>query len=146
MKFIPLTAELLRMADDLDRDRLAAKISNISPLHVKPDYSWAAVDGGYLLGAGGVISWWPGRAEAWMRVTTFARPRQVVAALRWGRAWLDDLQQSPSYRRLELHVRAGASFAETQARALGFAVPGHLERAWGPDGTDYILFDRVNHG
>jgi hypothetical protein len=143
MRLIPLTSDLLRLAGELDRDPFTAKISNISPLHLTPNYSWAAVDGGYILGAGGVIQNWHGRAEAWMRVTCFARARQIVEAYRWTRAWLDDLQENPGYRRIELHVRADAPFAERQARVLGFALPGHLQRAWGPDGRDYVEFERV---
>lgn len=142
---IPLTAGLLRLAGEIDRDPRGAKFSNISPLLIAPGLSFAAVDGGYLLGAGGVIQNWPGRAEAWMRVTTFARPRQIVAALCWVRFWFDRLQRDRAFRRLELHVRADVPYANSQARALGFELPGHVQHAWGPDGNDYIEFERVRN-
>lgn len=143
MKLVPCTRELLELAARLDRDHAVAQLSDVGPQHLQPGLAWAFMDGPYLLGCGGVIMPWPGRAVAFMRVTSFARPRDVVRGLRWARKYLDGLQQHEFFRRIEIHVRCDAPFCRTLAKALGFAAPEAVMKAFGPDGADYFLFSRV---
>ncbi|HEY2068280.1 MAG TPA: hypothetical protein VGG48_01900 [Rhizomicrobium sp.] len=145
-RLVPLDDTLLRIAIALERDQLAARFTNLYERRalLAPDRSFAFVDGGELLGAGGLVPVWPGRAEGWLLVSRLARPRQVVAGVRAARAWLDRKLRDPDYARIEFYIRADAPWRESFARALGCAEQGAKLRRWGLDGADYVLHARIS--
>jgi hypothetical protein len=143
MRFVALTPELLRILPLRD-PRAAARMS--------PDYvaaatqrgmGWAALEGGYILGAGGLVSIWHGRAVAWMLPSIFARPRHFARAVRFARFWLDGMQRAPEFRRIECHVLNGFTAGVRVVARLGFVLETPPLEAWDQDGNDHLQFKRV---
>lgn len=143
MRLVPLTPELLRLLPL--RDPRASRWMSDGYVRAVaiPGLSFAALDGGYIHGAGGLVPIWPGRAIAWMLAGVFARPRHFLRGAAFTRAWLDEMQARPEFRRIECHVLArfepGLRFAE----ALGFVRETPPLEAWDPDGNDHIQFKRM---
>jgi hypothetical protein len=144
-RLIPLDRATLKLAIALERDAVTREKSNLAIASL--DYAWACIDGGILIGAGGLALVWPGRAEAWALVTELARPRQIVAGFRLARAWLDEIARDPRFKRIEMYVREDRLydfiFALGFSREKGFS---HFLEAWGPDGGDYIMYERIHRG
>jgi hypothetical protein len=139
-RFVPLDAALFREAIELVRPDLAspalAMVDGAPPPPFNEGSGWAMIEGGYLLGAGGAVEVWPGRAVLWLLPSIFARRRHLAIAYRFARNWLAELD----YRRLEATATepSGCLFL---AR-LGFIREATL-RAYGPDGADHALYARV---
>jgi hypothetical protein len=147
-RLVPLTRTLLGLALQLERDAATAKLSNLlshAKIVLQPGLGVAAIDGGVLVGAGGLAPVWRGRAEAWLLVSRIAERRSVVAALRLARDWLDAMQREPPFRRVEIFVRWKEPWRESFAAALGFALEGRLAR-WGADGEDHAIYARIAKG
>lgn len=143
MRLVPLEPDLLRMLPLrdprfeplLDADYVAAACA--------PGMGFAALDGGYILGAGGLVPIWRGRALAWMLPGLFARPRHLLEAARFGRGWLDHKQLFPEFRRLECQVLAGFARGRHFVEALGFVQETPPLEAWDAAGNDHIQFKRI---
>lgn len=144
MKLVPLDRLSLQAAIQSERDPVTAEFAarDAYAHQVMTGPAFAAMDGDQLVAAGGLITHWCGRAEAWSLVSKHARPRQVVGAIRLARAVLDEHQKDLLYRRIEMFVRYDCDWAHDFARALGFIQEGLLE-AWDPLGRDMWLFARV---
>lgn len=104
---------------------------------VQKALGFTAWRGGDVLGAGGIVDHWRGRAEAWVLLTRAARPfiRPLV------RRMLVELDKYPA-RRVEMTVRIGNDAGHRLARLLGFADEARLE-AYTPEGQDVVLYKRV---
>lgn len=120
--------ELLRLSGDLSA--LAAGSGGV------------VIEGGLVLGAGGVIPLWPGRAGAWMIAGADSKPHHLLLALRWLRGFLDELQHDTAYRRIECTVKDGFAPGMRWAAMLGFAREG-LMPGYAPDGSAHHLFARM---
>lgn len=145
IRLVELDELLLREAIGLERDTMIAALCEGRAFAARaliPGLAVAAIEGGEVLGAGGLIPHWPGRAEAWLLVSRAASRRQVVAGMRLARQWLDRRQQFPLFRRLEIYIRTEAPWRQSFAAALGFRREANLE-AWGPDGEAFTLYSRI---
>ena len=144
MKLIKLDSALLETAIACERDAVAAEFArtpSYGQIVLSGPAAYAVLDGETLVAAGGLILHWQGRAEAWSLVSRYARPRQLVRAVRMTRVVLDEVQRDSAFRRIEMVVRCEA-FARSFAAALGFAEEARL-KAWDPLGRDAYLFARV---
>lgn len=145
-RLVRLSRPLLDMAVALERDPLMAEMATGDGFAVRalavPDLAVACLRGGYLVAAGGLIPHWPGRAEAWALVSVNSSPRDVTAAVRLARRWLDDRQRNPMFRRIECFVRSAAAWRRSFMHGLGFEFETDLT-GWGPDGSDFAIFARV---
>jgi len=144
-RLVPLTRPILDIAVELERDPLTSEMATGEPfadraLHGGP--SWACLCDGDLIGAGGLICHWPGRAEAWLLVSRNARPREIAAGLALARDTIDKRQRDPTFRRIEAFVRDDALWRVAFMEALGFHHEAGPLIAWGPDATDFHLYVR----
>ena len=145
-RFVPLTRELLDWAVIEHRDPVTAEIWATTPEYLNralavPSLCWAMIGRGHVLGAGGLVFHWHGRAEGWWLVSGSANRRDLVAATRFSRQFLDDRQRNPALRRIEMWVRADSTWCRGFARALGFELEG-TARAF-LHGEDHCYFARV---
>lgn len=143
-RLVPLDPLLLSLAVAQERDCVTAAFA-AAPGYVAQALSgpaFALLDGGDLIGAGGLVPHWRGRAEGWWLTGQCARPRHLVRAVRLAREFLDASQCDPAFRRIEIFIRAGEPWASSFARALGFTCEGRLQ-AWDPAGRDMVLFARI---
>ena len=147
-RFVKLTAELLAWAlaeEPQAEDMLQAWGVNSVTLQLAlhpPNVGEALIGRGRVLVAGGLIRYWPGRAEAWMLRSPFATPRDLVQATRHMCGVMDALQLQPEWRRIEVNVLAAAPWREAFAKALGCTSEG-LMPAWDPSGRDFVRYGRV---
>ena len=144
-RYVPLEPSLLRMALAAGADPIMAKMTIAASFTERAlgGPGWIALRGGHVLGAGGIVPWWPGRAEAWLVTTVFARPRDIAHGLEVARDFLAEAQRQPEFQRIEAWLRAGPDVA--MGRALGLAREGRA-RAWWPGGDDAVLYARVRDG
>lgn len=142
MRLVKLDALLLKSAIAAERDPVVAEFASrdafAAAVFAGPAY--AAIDGGVLVAAGGLILHWQGRAEAWSLISRYARPRQLVKAIRMTRIVLDVVQGDAAFKRIEMFARCDCALSF--AAALGFAQEGRL-KAWDPIGRDMALFARI---
>lgn len=146
VRFVPLDRFLLDRAVDLERDPLTAEMASgdgfaerVLPLR---GLSVGVLDGGNIVGAGGLVPLWPGRAEGWWLVSRQARPRQLAQATRLAVQLMDRRQRDPTFRRIEAWVRADAPYARSFLKALGFAAPS-LQPRWDTKGRDHLFAYRI---
>lgn len=144
-RFVPLDATLLRLIVPR-RDHLVTTEWLADPDEVarvtQHGLGWAMLEGGYVIGAGGIAPVWFGRAVVWLLPGENTEPRHLVVAYRFIRRWLDALQEFPAFRRIEAAVRFDFAEGHRFARGLGFRHEG-LMRFWGPDGTSHHLYARL---
>lgn len=145
-RLIAMDKFLLDQLVALERDPLTAEMcsGDLFAQRVLPlrGLTWALLDGGDLVGGAGLVPMWPGRAEGWQLTSRHARPRQLALAVRMARQVLDDRQRDPTFRRIEIYVRAGAIWCASFVKALGFEREGLLKR-WDPAGRDMWICSRV---
>lgn len=100
--------------------------------------AYAAVDADTVLGIGGVVRPWAGRAVAWSVLSAEAGPHMlaITRAVKRFFALLPD-------RRIEISVRRDHNAAHRWARQLGFSLEANRMAAYGMDGRDYSLYARV---
>lgn len=93
---------------------------------------------GRVIGIGGLVQYWPGRAAVWCFLRSDIPKAAWVPLTRAVRAALSAL----GIRRIEADVRADFWPAQRWAFRLGFVSEG-LMRAYWSDGADYLRFARV---
>lgn len=143
-RLVKLDQLLLAIAVEQERDAVTAEYAcrDAFAAQALSGPSFALIDGGELVGAGGLVPHWPGRAEGWWLTSKWARPRQLVRAVHLAREFLDRCQRDPAFRRIEMFVRAEAHWAFSFVEALGFHLEGVL-KAWDPIGRDMLLCARI---
>lgn len=143
-RLVKLDKLLLALAVGQERDPVTAEFACRDAFAVQAlsGPAYALIDGGELVGAGGLVPHWPGRAEGWWLTGKCARPRQLVKAVHLAREFLNARQRDPAFRRIEMFVRGEERWALTFAEALGFSLEGVL-KAWDPMGRDMLLCARV---
>lgn len=117
----------------------------MEPLMRSPDYAreLSAGDartwthGGDVVGIGGVVPIWPGRACAWALVSAGAG-RCMTALTRSAGAFLS----ASGVRRLEAYVDPDFHAAHRWMRMLGFTLEARMS-AFKPDGSPALLYARI---
>lgn len=104
--------------------------------------AWTGLADGQIVACGGIISIWPGLAEAWIAVTPIAR-QHTHFLYRHVLAFLALVTDEYSLRRIEAHVNADFSRAVVFAERLGFKIDAPLLK-YGPNGETFYLMSRVN--
>ena len=148
VRFVPLTRELLNLAVDLERDPLTAEMAEGDGFAARclvTSLSFAMLDGGILVGAGGLSPQWYGRAEGWWLVSTHASRRHLAIAARYARAFLDKRQRDPMFRRIEIMVRADVPWCDSFAASMDFVFEGDAQ-SYDASGRDYRRFSRIRKG
>lgn len=105
--------------------------------------AYTGIDNGDVLICAGVIASWPGRAQIWGLVSNGITRGQMVCIHRQALEWLDQLQESDSYRRLETTARLDQPQALRWLEMLGFECEGRL-RCYDADGNDHKLYSRIS--
>ena len=145
LRLVPLTRPTLNMMVALERDPLIAELASgeeFAERSLTYGLSVLAIRDGYFIACGGLVPHWSGRAEAWALISANAAQRDLVAAARLCRDWLDKRQRNPVFRRVECYVQRDAPWRRSFMRALGFEPEGCL-RGWGPDGSDFNVYARI---
>lgn len=106
--------------------------------------SFTALADGQVGASWGVIPMWAGVAEFWMLTSTLVEKHPTVCA-RVARTVIDSFATSEGSRRVQIAVNASDPRALRFADFLQFEREGVL-RAYGPDGSDYIMMARINDG
>jgi hypothetical protein len=101
-------------------------------------HSYTATVGGRVVACGGLVEYWPGRAEAWAVLDATSR-RDFLALHNAARRILD----AGLFRRVEAVVDAGFGAGHRWLRALGFSMEAPRMRRYGADGRDYSLYARL---
>jgi hypothetical protein len=143
-RVVKLTPELYRLAVAAERDRAVAEYAG-GPGQEEARcnaFSGALVGCGVVLAAGGVVTLWDGRGEAWLLVGCDCTRRALVPALRLARTHIAVWLTIGVFRRIEFVVRWQAPWRDSFTRALGFEFEARMRR-FGPDGADYGLYART---
>lgn len=142
-RLVPLRPELLALIPASPDQPLwsATLTAEIRGTLCQPDLAFALLEGGYCIGAGGVLPMWPGRAIAWLVAGGDTTRWHLLHAVRLIRPWFDRLQRDPRFRRLECSVVEGFHRGARFAELLGFHREGFM-RHYGPDGAHHHLFAR----
>jgi hypothetical protein len=147
-RFVRLDRHLLARLVEEERDPMQSEMARmdvtIAGMMVASSHglAYAMIDGGEVpIGAALLPHFW-GHAEVCCFVSRFARPRHLVLAARWARAFLDVRQRSPQFRRVQMFVRTNEPWSQSFPRALGFECEG-LHGAWDAAGRDYWCYARV---
>lgn len=111
------------------------------------DLCYSAWRDDVLIGIGGIMPQWPGRAQAWMLVmdlneTSQERSRKWMWAFRAIGRFLDGVQKFKKFRRIETTVDLSFSKGHRLAKMLGFHAEGILV-AYDPAGRDHVMYARV---
>lgn len=101
-------------------------------------HSYTAVVGGRVVACGGLIEYWPGRAEAWAVLDATSR-KEFLAVHNAARRVLD----LGLFRRVEAVVETGFATGHRWLLALGFRMEAPRMLRYGADGRDYSLYARV---
>lgn len=139
MSLIPFRAEHLALIEVQDAQ------SHISPFMtyeyaqaLEPTFAFTYMVGGVVLGVGGLIEMWPGRAAMWAYLDRRAG-RHLVAI---HRAALSLLELA-DFRRVEADVSVDFEAGHRWLKMLGFQLEAPLMRAHLPTGGDSALYARV---
>lgn len=100
--------------------------------------AFSGVVDGKIVGSGGIVNIWEGRAVAWALFTPDALANFMPAY----RAIQSFLEIS-DMRRIEAFVDCGFEKAHNLARKLGFTMECERMRGFTPDGRDCALYSRV---
>lgn len=113
-----------------------------------PDYlellaqheSWTGRIGDRIVGCAGVITFWPGRYQAWAVISATIGPEGMVQFTKAVRRFL-----ALKTGRIELVVAAEFKAGHRWARLLGFSLetPEPMRR-WFPEGGDASLYSRIS--
>jgi hypothetical protein len=101
----------------------------------------ALVLGEEVLAMSGLSLLWAGVGQLWMRTCLNAH-KYPVAIVKSTRRYLAGLESTLGLRRIQATVRADSVINRRFVEFLGFRTEGTM-RGFGPDGSDYILYARV---
>ena len=137
ISFVPLTPELYAFLPNVDPT--VARVP--SPLLFT--HGWAMLEGGYVLGAGGIIPIWPGRGLGWMLFAPDTRRRPIALAARFARGFIAHLLEAGIFDRIEATALAAKTMNCRYLARLGLDEPPVRLRRYGPDGADHVLYARI---
>lgn len=101
-------------------------------------HSYTATVEGRIVACGGIIEYWPGRAEAWAVLDATSR-KDFLAIHNAARRVLN----LDHFRRIEAVVDVGFEAGHRWLRALDFRMEAPRMLQYGVDGNDYSLYARV---
>lgn len=138
LRFLALRPELRRAAPMLADPEYGAALEG--PRSFSAFVRGAEGDGWRLAGCGGLVEWWPGRAEAWALVGDVPR-RAWPAVTRFVAATLDAAAADGAVR-VEAYADTPFAAAHGWLRALGFVHEARCEGR-GPGGRDQDQYVRI---
>lgn len=144
-RFVQLTPELLDLIELRKEDHeIARQLESPSLVVVvtAPGRSIALLEGDRVIGAGGVLPQWEGRALAWLLAGRYATRAHFALAARFARTWLDQLQADRRFARVDASTPAASLGHCHFLERLGFEREGVMRR-YGLDGADHALYARV---
>lgn len=124
-----------------------AVIQREAQLRAMPkSYAFTLIDGGVILGSGGMIPTWPGRAQVWAMLDCEAitTPRRFLPAHRAAKQVLGDWMKHLRLHTLETTVRADYEGGMRWARKLGFLEMGPIALYPPVPGINLVAFSRFN--
>jgi hypothetical protein len=148
IRFVRLDRHLLARLVEEERDphqgEMARMDETIEKMMTASSYglAYAMLDGAEVPIGGALLPHFYGHGEACCFVSRLARPRHIVVAARWARAFLDRRQRHPQFRRVQMFVRTNEDWSTSFPEALGFKFEG-VHEAWDAIGRDYYCFARV---
>ena len=92
---------------------------------------------------GGVLEYWPGRAQIWTIFNAESK-ENFVPVFRGIKRFL--AEQGKTFRRLEISVPCNFELGRRRAELLGFKLECGFAEAFLPDGTDCALYSLVRKG
>lgn len=95
-----------------------------------------------LLGVGGLVPIWRGRAAAWAVLASSVTGPDLLFGHRIALELMDAWQREYGFVRVEAHVKDTFVNGHRWARLLGFQTEG-LMRCYDPFGDDYRLYARI---
>lgn len=104
-------------------------------------YAWAGLIDSRVVGVGGVLPQWRGRAVAWALISEALTTHEFLRAHHKVASVLAAARRD-GWRRIETTVDAGFDAGHRWVRALGFAPEG-LMRAYSPEGRDHVLYAQL---
>ena len=108
----------------------------------RAERSFSLIDNGNLIVSGGIVPIFEGLGEAWLepsdKITDYKL--RMIKTLRHH---IDKITEEDGLRRLQAAVRADFPEAVRFIEFMGFKREGLME-AYGPDGSDYFLYARIN--
>lgn len=102
---------------------------------------WTAIYQGKMICCWGAYEIWDGVAEAWL-ITSYDFERVPISVTRGAMRFFDETAITMKLHRLQLTVNTNDKIAVRWAKVLKFDYEG-LMRAYGPDGSDYIIVARL---
>lgn len=96
---------------------------------------------GRVVACGGVLTLWPGVAEAWICVSVHAKDHPSFV-YRYAKAVIEVAIKVGKLHRLQAHVQTNFTTARRFMEHLGFELESGLTR-FGPDQADYVLYRRL---
>lgn len=145
-RVVPLTADLFSLALAGASDPFVTEqgsqpgvLANV----LRPNLSFAILDGGSLVCALGIFPVVFGRAQGWMIKTPLATRAGLAYTVRQTRAHFDRWITQPAFCRIEMHIRDGQPWRDSFAARLGMNEGPYLMRKWDNLGRDYWLYARV---
>ncbi len=105
-------------------------------------HCYSGVDDGEIFVCAGVLPVWPGCWRIWAMVSRNIMPHQMLWLHRAGLQWLDQLQVTHEFRRIETTARVDSPDALRWLEMLGFECEGRL-RCYDADGNDHRMYSRI---
>lgn len=138
MRIVPLKQEHLERIDAQGaQEYVSSWITPEIKAELAGSMSFAAVDGDEVLGVGGVLEYWDGRAAAWA-ILSGNCGRQFVKIHRAVLAFLT----LKKYRRLEATADVGFGPGHRWLEMLGFTLETPRMRGYMPNGADAAMYVR----
>jgi len=100
--------------------------------------AWTILRDDRVLAIGGLVEFWPNRAQAWAVLNEDNLPYDLLAVTREALIVLNDAK----YRRIEMCVKVGFEHGERWARVLGFTREGRMT-CYDPFGNDNWMYTRM---
>lgn len=104
-------------------------------------YAFTLFNGDQVLATGGVMEYWPNRAEAWVFIDPHSRPH-FLGLHNAVKRCLDVVP----YRRIEATVDVGFPAGHRWIKLLGFQLEAERMRSFTIDGRDMALYSRIREG
>jgi hypothetical protein len=93
---------------------------------------------GQIVVSGGITTYWPGRAEAWIFYKHSCR-FNFVPVFRLVKNWLN----AQDIKRIEASVSTSEKYGRRSVELFGFKLEAPLMKSYLPDGADAALYARV---
>ncbi len=141
IKVVPTTVEHLDTLHQLEGLFQNMDLDIIGNALVKVGVSFTMIDGGNVLGCGGVIPKWNGVGELWIAISGKLRERPLLL-VKHTLIVMGMIQSRGGFHRLQLHICEDDHRLVRWAEALGFTFEG-IMRQYGADKKNHRLYARI---